>query len=401
MSLKGELEAFYLASLLQLLAHESKTGVLQVSDGSNKVKVFIKDGLVVYASSSQKEHRLGHLLRIGGLVSPEDVHKCLQLAQKRKQKVGRVLVEEGFISKKNLKKLLRHQVKEILNDIFLWKSGDFEFKEIPFSIEGQLITQINTMEIVLEASRRTDEWSVITKHITDDNLIFKPSPQEQSQDEIKLDKKEWRILSLMDGNRTVKQVVNDSGLGEFVAYKTIYSLLFSGFIEKSVAGPEKTGDVARYSDMIGTYNDILRVVHINLETELGNRVYTMFDECKDELVPKQKALLKNLDVRKEGNVNVEMILESMGGFKDFHEGRVFLVHSFNSLLLSILNKAAAVVGAKIIQRTLKQTEQLLAYVKEFQNEATERIKIVYEVENILAEVKKSITGTEKPKRKRR
>lgn len=397
MSLKGQLEAFYLASLLQLLSHESKTGVLQVSGGGNKVKIFVKDGLVVYASSSQKQHRLGHLLKVSGLVSPEDLHKYLQLARKKKQKVGRVLVEEGVVSKKDLTKLLRHQVKEILNDMFLWKSGEFEFKEIPFSVQGQLITEINTMEIVLEASRRTDEWSVITKHITDDSLVFKPSQQGQSQEEVKLDKREWRILSLIDGRRTVKQVVTDSGLGEFVAFKTIYSLLFSGFVEKSTAGPEKTGDLARYSDMIGTYNDILRVVHTNLETELGNRVYTLFDECKTELVPKQKKLLKHFDVKKDAKANTEKMLEGMDGFKDFYEGRISLVHSFNSLLLCILQRAADIVGARIIQKALEQTEQLLAYVKEFQNEATEKIKIVYEVENMFEEVRKGILGRDKSK----
>ncbi|NVL92262.1 MAG: DUF4388 domain-containing protein, partial [Desulfobacterales bacterium] len=59
MSLKGKLEAFYLASLLQLLSHEKKTGVLQLSDGDNIVKIFVKDGVIVYASSSQREFRLG------------------------------------------------------------------------------------------------------------------------------------------------------------------------------------------------------------------------------------------------------------------------------------------------------------------------------------------------------
>ncbi|MDY6953900.1 MAG: DUF4388 domain-containing protein [Thermodesulfobacteriota bacterium] len=397
MSLKGQLEAFYLASLLQLLSQESKTGVLQVSGGGHNVKVFVKDGLVVYASSSQKQHRLGHLLKAGGFISPEDLHKCLQLARKRKQKIGRVFVEEGLVSKKDLTKLLRRQVKEILNDMFFWKTGQFEFKEIPFSVEGQLITEINIMEIVLDASRRTDEWSVITKHITDDSLVFKPSAQGQRQEGVKLDKREWGVLSLIDGRRTVKQVVTESGLGEFVAYKTIYSLLLSGFVEKSAAGPEETGDLARYADMIGTYNDILRVVHTNLETELGKRVYTLFDKCKGELVPKQKKLLTHFDVKKDAKVNTEKVLEGMDGFKDYYEGRISLVHSFNSLLLGVLEKAADIVGARIIQRALEQTEQLLAYVKEFQNEATEKIKIVYEVENIFQQVRKGLSEKEKSK----
>lgn len=390
MSLKGKLEAFYLASLLQLLSHEKKTGVLQLSDGDNIVKIFVKDGVIVYASSSQREFRLGHLVRIKGIVPPEKVQECLLLAQKKRQSLGKILVEKGYISKQNLKELLQQQAKEILNSVFLWKTGEFEYKDAPLSVEGKLVTQMNTLEIILESSRLTDEWSVITKQINDGNLIFKPSEKSQDLDEVKLDKKEWRVLSLMDGIRPVKQVVKDSGLGEFVTYKTIYTLLFSGFIEKSEAGYEESKYTADYSDVITTYNDILRVVHRNLEAEVGDRAFAIFDKCKTELVPKQRALLKAFEVRKDAKFNVKAILEDMSGFKDFHEGRVSLVHSFNSLLLGILDRAAKLVGQGIIRKTLNETEQLLSYVKEFQTEATEKIKIVYEVENILAEVRENI-----------
>lgn len=394
MSLKGKLEAFYLASLLQLLSHEKKTGVLQLSDGDNIVKIFVKDGVIVYASSSQREFRLGHLVTIKGIVPAEKVHECLGLAKKKRQSLGKILVEKGYISKQNLKDLLQQQAKEILNSVFLWKTGKFEYKDAPLSVEGKLVTQMNTLEIILESSRLTDEWSVITKQINDGNLIFKPSKKSQDLDEVKLDKKEWRVLSLMDGIRPVKQVVKDSGLGEFVTYKTIYTLLFSGFIEKSEAGYEESKYVADYSDVISTYNDILRVVHRNLEAEVGDRAFAIFDKCKTELVPKQRALLKAFEVRKDAKINVKAILEDMSGFKDFHEGRVSLVHSFNSLLLGILDRAAKLVGQGIIRKTLNETEQLLSYVKEFQTEATEKIKIVYEVENILAEVRENI-GKEK------
>ena len=399
MSLKGKLEAFYLASLLQLLSHEKKTGVLQLSDGDNIVKIFVKDGVIVYASSSQREFRLGHLVTIKGIVPAEKVHECLLLAKKKGQSLGKILVEKGYISKQNLKELLQQQAKEILNSVFLWKTGEFEYKDAPLSVEGKLVTQMNTLEIILESSRLTDEWSVITKQIHDGNLIFKPSKKSQDLDEVKLDKKEWRVLSLMDGIRPVKQVVKDSGLGEFVTYKTIYTLLFSGFIEKTEPGYEDSKYIADYSDVITTYNDILRVVHSTLEAEVGDRAFAIFDKCKTELVPKQRALLKAFEVRKDAKFNVKSILGDMSGFKDFHEGRVSLVHSFNSLLQGILDRAAKLVGQGIIRKTLNETEQLLSYVKEFQTEATEKIKIVYEVENILAEVRENIGKEKKVKAK--
>jgi hypothetical protein len=70
MSFKGKLETFYFASLLQFLSHDKKTGVLELSHDVNKVKIFIKDGIIVFATSSQKERSLGHVIRTQGIIRP-------------------------------------------------------------------------------------------------------------------------------------------------------------------------------------------------------------------------------------------------------------------------------------------------------------------------------------------
>ncbi|MBW1744530.1 MAG: DUF4388 domain-containing protein, partial [Deltaproteobacteria bacterium] len=227
MSLKGEFETFYLSGLLQLLSHGNKTGVLEVSDGDNKVNIFIKGGIVVHASSSQPEFRLGRILRAKGIVPAEKVQRCLQLAVKKKQKLGRVLLEEGAISKEKLKEILRYQITEIVSSLFLWETGQFQYRDVSFSVEGELLPQMNTMALLLQASRRIDEWSVIRKQITSDELIFKLSGKTPQKKEITLNKKEWRILALIDGSRTVKDVVEESGLGDFAAHKIVHSLMLS------------------------------------------------------------------------------------------------------------------------------------------------------------------------------
>lgn len=157
MSLKGNLETLHIASILQLLSQERKTGVLQVSHGENNVKIFIKSGIIFYAMSSQKEFRLGHLLKARGILSNEQLRECLQSAEEKKQQLGKFLVEKGYISIDTLKNVLHHQAKEILYNLFLWKTGEFEYNDVPLSVEGKLFIPLNTIEIILEASRRIDD----------------------------------------------------------------------------------------------------------------------------------------------------------------------------------------------------------------------------------------------------
>ena len=59
MNLQGDFEGLTLASILQLLCNDQKTGVLTVTCGDEESRVFFDQGTIVYASASLKEARLG------------------------------------------------------------------------------------------------------------------------------------------------------------------------------------------------------------------------------------------------------------------------------------------------------------------------------------------------------
>jgi len=388
MTIKGELETFYLTTILQLLDNEQKTGVLEVRNGVHEVKIFFYEGTIVYATSSEKQFSLGNLLRRKGILSEDEIEKCVVWAKEKKQKLGSVLVEKGHISTEGLKSTLHYQVKEILYNLFLWKTGEFEYKDRKLNVEGKLITQMNTMAIVLEATRRIDEWSVLKKLIPNDQLVFEMS--EKSQGSENVTKNEWRILSLINGRRTLRELIDKSGYSDFAAFKIVYSLMLSGLIEKIEHPRERERDIIDYSGITTIYNDILQVVHKDLESELGKRVFTLFDECRAELAYRQRNIFINFDISKKVTTNLQGILEGMASFKGYEEGYAFLINSFNSLLSALLIKEAELVGPQITGRTLKELEQTLSYIKEYQNRSNEKTRILHQIEKTLEKVRSGI-----------
>lgn len=233
MALRGNIETFYLSSLLQLLSNDNKTGVLQLSSRDDIVKIFFKEGTIIYATSSKKEDRLGYILKSEGIIGTEELKNCLQIAEQQKQKLGKILVEKGHISTEDLGKFLHFQVEQILYNLFMWKKGEFLYEDTAVDLEEQIVVQIDTMGIILEASRRVDEISVLTKQIPRNNEVLKLSDRVKEKEEIKLNAREWPILSLIDGRRTIQQVIHESGYDEFEVYKILYSLISSGLVEKS------------------------------------------------------------------------------------------------------------------------------------------------------------------------
>ena len=157
MPLSGDTETVYLFSILQLLCNDKKTGVLRVWKGVEDVKIYLNEGTIIYATGSQKKFRLGYLLRTSGIVSAQNIRKCLKIANQKGQALGKVMVEEGVVTKEKLTDFMHEKVQETLYDLFMWKKGNFEFSQSNFNLSGHVITELNTMELILEASRRVDE----------------------------------------------------------------------------------------------------------------------------------------------------------------------------------------------------------------------------------------------------
>ncbi len=173
MNLKGEFESLFLTSILQLLCNDQKTGVLLVTSGKKQSRVFFEKGTIVYATGSQKETRLGYILKSNGILSDERLQKCLASARKKKQALGKILLDKGYISLDELEKYNRKQVEKILYNMLLWKKGKFEYKDAKLNLQRMVVTQLNPMKLILEASLRVDETSILTEHITNDRSCLK------------------------------------------------------------------------------------------------------------------------------------------------------------------------------------------------------------------------------------
>ncbi|MEA2082945.1 MAG: DUF4388 domain-containing protein [Thermodesulfobacteriota bacterium] len=399
MNLKGEFESLFLTSILQLLCDDRKTGVLLVTSGKKQSRVFFAKGTIVYATGSQKEARLGYILKSNGILSDEQLQKCLESGREKKQALGKILLDKGYISLDALEKYNRKQVEEILYNMLLWKKGKFEYTDTKLNLRGMAVTQLNPMKLILEASRRVDEMSILTEQITSNRLVFKISGKVEKKEGIKLNANEWRILSLIDGSRTVRQVIDKSGYDEFAVYKILYSILSYGLIEKGEEiqlADEESGD--DYSSIITVYCDILQAMKKQIAVELGSQTAAVFEECKSGLDTLHQNLFKEFHPDKPTNANIKAISVSMREFDDFEEGHRFLINGFNEYCTRLLNNVADILGITPIQRIMQEVEKVIDYVNKYQTGSHEKSKIVNDIKNILIIVEARLKDSKWEKR---
>jgi hypothetical protein len=341
MALKGNIETFYLSSILQLLCGDKKTGVLSIGEGDRRVNIYLKNGTIVYAAGTQKEVRLGYLLRSKGIISAEELQAALTLAKQRQERLGKILVEKGYISAETLKRFIHQQVREILYDLFLWQRGEFEYLDKDVAIEDEFATDFNHMEIILEGSRRVDEWTLLKKHIPHPDVVFRIGRSvEQGKDSINLNANEWRLLSLVDGRRTVQQIIADSGQEEFSVYRIMNSLISSGIIERvGTAAPSAPAERESESPaLLSVYHEVLQNLRKLLEKVAGATAVNLLEQAKGKVPPGVLGAMQRYDFTKDAGVNVRQVL-LQGGADAAPLGKDGLVAACNALILAILHCA--------------------------------------------------------------
>jgi hypothetical protein len=391
MALQGNLETFELTSVLQLLESEKKTGMLELKDGEREVRIYVDNGSIIYATGNIDECRLGHFLKKKGTIPKDQLSECLAVAKDQKVSIGKVLVDKGYVSVEKLTSFVYEQIEELLFKLFTWGQADFVYKDGGLNASRIVITRLNVMKMVLNASRRIDEMSVMSKKIASDNLVFKISDEVHQTEQIKLDANEWRVLRLVNGERTVKAIVEKSQYDRFAIYKILYSFITSGLIEEERLSTDKTPDLMEsYETIILAYCEVISAVYKGLKNELGVGANEIIDDCKSQSPSTSKELFMGYHPDKPTHDNVQNLKLRLKSFKNLEEGFRALIGFMKDLIVDALDKTTDILGYGLAQSMIKDIKTVLEIQVPQKNPSKEQKEMLEDMATLLKNVQGGI-----------
>lgn len=230
MAIKGSLKEASLADVCQLLSLGQKTGSLSVTDRSRFGQIYFDRGRITYARIVNRRDRLGDLLVRDGAVKQEQLDEVLrQQAREPDKRVGELLVERRVISHTDLTSYIRLQIEEAIYHLFTWSRGNFFFEVDERPDPADVVVAINPESLLLEAARRIDEWSLVEKKIPSFDLIFAVERERIQAAGVELTREQRELIPLLDGARTLQEIVDETGQTEFTVGKALFGLLQAGF----------------------------------------------------------------------------------------------------------------------------------------------------------------------------
>lgn len=229
MALAGEIADFDLAEIIQLIGRSRKTGKLIISGAHNYITIYFKEGRAVFASPAHQRDYIGNILVRRGVVTPGDVEEALAVQRKLRKRgqnvrIGSILAAKGAIPRQTLERFIRLQIEETVAAALSERAGRFEFVSEMELDDDDILIAVDPEWILLESTRQLDEWGELGDKAPAPEAVFviNADPDEGSTVNLEID--DWRLISLVNGIRTVEEIVNRSGLSRLTALRMLSRL---------------------------------------------------------------------------------------------------------------------------------------------------------------------------------
>ncbi len=265
MGIEGALTEVGLADICQLLAMGRKTGRLSITDRSNFAHIYFEDGLVIHAVILNRPDRLADLLVGNKVVDPAALGRARakRSGDPGERHYARILVDEGDLRAQDLERYVAVTVEEAVYRLFMWEEGSFNFRG-GVTPDAHIPAQVHipVQNLLLEGARRADEWTQIRQVVPSDQAIFRLAELPPEGAEEAPTPEHRPVLDLLDGRRTVDEIVRTLGTVEFEVSRILFEMAREGWVAREVEeAPKKKVEVGDADSPAQGHLELARAFH--------------------------------------------------------------------------------------------------------------------------------------------
>lgn len=233
LGLQGNIEKFTIPEILQLISTGRKSGTLGVQKDDSIVMVYFKDGVIIYGYGPRQTFHLGQLLKEKKVISEKQLEQAIKIQAQveNSKRLGEILISRGFIDRADLESVVKKQVEELVYSLLSWKSGSFKFYENQFPTQEEITVNLSAENIILEGLRRFDEMNMVKETLPNLDEVYTISTTEgDCSRNVNLQAKEWNVMTLVDGYKTINEICQSSLLDKSETLKKLAQLKLAGII---------------------------------------------------------------------------------------------------------------------------------------------------------------------------
>jgi hypothetical protein len=196
-----------LPEILATVNRHGVPGVLEVVHDELVKRVYLLDGDIIFATSTDRTESLGdYLVRAGEITEEELLQSTEELANSPGARHGEIIVKMGFLDREKLGAAVRKQVQAILWGLFNLSEGQVSFKVGRAKDDEIYKIKIPTARAIIAGCRRIEDPKMITARMGGRGAILKKMPRPPHLEKFRLEPDERELLEMIDGKKTLYEL---------------------------------------------------------------------------------------------------------------------------------------------------------------------------------------------------
>ncbi len=229
----GDIRSTTIPTLFHELWTSRATGLLVVTDGDIRKSIQLKNGLVMFASSNQRDDRLNQYLLTAGIVGLKNLMKALEVMVATKDRLGEVLVRYKMMNHDEVEKYVRAQLCEIVYSTFQFTRGRFAFESKPPASET-ITLDLTGDAAVITGVKRIGSWARVYEEVGGLNSEYRTTRDMPAiVKDLPLSSDEKALLAQCDVPTSLEEMCEVSKASDMDVCRSVWSLLLVGALMKA------------------------------------------------------------------------------------------------------------------------------------------------------------------------
>jgi len=233
----GEVAETPLPEMLATIHRYRVPGVLEAQAVEFVKRVFILDGDIIFASSTNRAESLGDLLMATGRLTADDYRaSSLMLLDNPHKRHGQVLVEMGVLGEADMRAAVLEQVQRIVWSLFDLSEGQVTFTLGEFRADEVYKLRIPTPRAVLHGCKTVADAKRLVGRLGSKSTVFLRPQVPEALVGFELETGEQQLLDLVDGKRTLFELCEQGPFSAGLNARILYAYNTLGLIKKRDTG---------------------------------------------------------------------------------------------------------------------------------------------------------------------
>jgi DNA-binding NarL/FixJ family response regulator len=191
------------------------TGRVGFRKGDVEKVVFFDQGRPVFASSNEPGDRMGELLVREGKITAAQYERCQTHVAQSGRRMGEILVDFGYLKRRELLPAVRRHVEDIVYSLFGWDSGHYHIMHDEVASTERIRLSRHAASLILEGIRRKHDRSTLERLVGLPSTVIEVPDRERLGGIVNtadLATEERAALAAFDGQADLAQVARTAGI---------------------------------------------------------------------------------------------------------------------------------------------------------------------------------------------